>query len=77
MDLAAAERKWASLHEETPFHNGDFTSWSKDRSDSHPYHFQDGVRLWVSDVDYDPDGSWLSGRGAVDQEQDGGGEQQP
>ena len=60
MDLVAAEWKYAALHEDMPFHDGSFKSWAKERSDSHPYHFNDGVRLWVSDVDYDPDGTWLS-----------------
>lgn len=75
MELAAAERKWAALHEDMPFHNGDFTSWAKERSDSHPCHYNDGVRIWVADVDYDPEGTWLGG-GAVDREEDDGGEQQ-
>ena len=81
MDLAAADRKWAALHEDRPWHDGSFTSWVKERSDSHPFHFQDGVRLWVSDVDYSPDDTFLQSevaplRGsAIDREEDEGGEQ--
>lgn len=75
MDLMAAERKWAALHDAMPYHDGSFKSWVKERSDSHPFHYTDGVRLWVSDVDYTPDDDFLSGRGVVDREQDDSGEQ--
>lgn len=75
MELRAAERKWAALHEAMPWHDGTFSSWSQERSASHPCHYTDGVTLWVAEVDYDPDGDWLSGRGAVDEEQDDGGNQ--
>jgi hypothetical protein len=67
MDLAAAEWKWASLHEKEPFHDGSFEDWVKERSDSHPFHYSDGVRIWVADVDYEPEGTWLGG-GLVDGE---------
>lgn len=60
MDQAAAERKWAELHEEMPYHDGSFKSWVKERCDSHPYHYTDGVRVWVADVDYSPDDQFLS-----------------
>lgn len=71
----AAQRKWDAVHEAMPFHDGSFKSWVKERSDSHPFHYNDGVRWWVSDVDYSPDADFLSGRGAVDREEDGGGDQ--
>ena len=74
MELAAAERKWAALHQDMPWHDGKFQSWAKERSDSHPCHYSDGVKFWVSDIDYDPNGTWLSGRGAVDREEDDRGE---
>jgi hypothetical protein len=60
MDLAAAKRRYAALHEALPFHDGSFKSWVKERSDSHPFHFSDGVQVWVSDVDYSPDDNFLS-----------------
>lgn len=61
MDLAAAERKWAALHDDAQWHDGEFKSWAKERSDSHPYHLNDGVRIWVADVDYSPDDDFLGG----------------
>lgn len=76
MELAAAQRKWHELHKEDVFHDGTRTSWAKERSDSHAYHYDDGVRLWVSEVDYQPDETWLSvresGRGLQDQRDDDG-----
>ena len=63
-DLEAANWRYASLHEELPYHDGSFESWRKERSVSHPFRYDSGVRLWVSDVDYDPDGTWL---GAAEQ----------
>jgi hypothetical protein len=66
MELAATERKWATLHEDLPWHDGTFSSWSKERNAEHPCHYNDGVRIWVADVDYDPDGTWLSPAGVID-----------
>lgn len=62
MELEAATRKWHELHKEDVFHDGTRRSWRTERSDSHPYHYNDGVRLWASEVDYDPEGTWLSQR---------------
>lgn len=67
MELAAADRKWESLHKDRPFHDGSFKSWRVERSDSHPYHYTDGVRLWVAEVDYEPDGDWLSTPGLAEE----------
>jgi hypothetical protein len=81
MDLKAAERKWASLHADRPFHDGSFRSWAKEFSDSHPFHFNDGVLVWVSDVDYSPADQFLRSEYAPlpgrvhDQVEDNGGEQ--
>lgn len=60
MDQAAADRKWAALHEKAPWHDGSFTSWVAERSDSHPYHMNDGVRIWVDTTDWNPDDQFLS-----------------
>lgn len=61
MELANANARYEALHKDAPYHDGNFESWAKERSVEHPFHYNDGVRIWVSDVDYDPDGSWLSG----------------
>lgn len=54
MELAAANAAYARLHEKEPFHDGSFTSWAGDRSSSHPYHFNDGVSIGVTDHDATP-----------------------
>lgn len=63
MERAAAERLYAELHGEKyggyAWHDGTFQSWAKDRSSSNPYHFEDGVTIWVADVDVDPDNDFL------------------
>ena len=61
MDLAAAERRYKTLHEKQPFHDGTFESWAKDPSLSHPYHFLDGVRIFVAETDLFPDDDFLKG----------------
>lgn len=59
MVQAAAQREWHEMHPKgKKFHNGDRTSWSDEASESHPYFYEDGVRIWVADTDFDPDDSW-------------------
>lgn len=60
LELISAQRKYAALHEARPYHDGSFEDWSDKQSDSHPFKYDEGVRIWVADVDYDPDGTWLS-----------------
>lgn len=43
----ATDRLLAKRHEERPYHSGYFDSWAKDASSSHPFHFRDGLNLWV------------------------------
>lgn len=65
METAAANAKYDRLHKDAPFHNGimgeggDFTSWSATQSDAHPYHFRDGVRIWVAETDHNPGDRFL------------------
>lgn len=59
MELAAANWLYDQRHEAAPYHDGSFEDWAKERSASHPYHYRDGVRLWVSDVDYSPGDAFL------------------
>lgn len=54
MERDAADAAYAKLHEEEPYHNGSFTSWSKHRGEEHPYHFRDGVSIGVTDHDVTP-----------------------
>lgn len=64
--LAAAQALFADLHEDRPFHNGSperFTSpahWAKERSAAFPFHYGDGVAMWLSPVDL-PGPDFLAG----------------
>ncbi len=68
MDRAAANAKYDRLHEKTPFHDGTFEHWAKERSVSHPYSHRDGVTIWLADTDLSPDDHFLGGSapGATD-----------
>lgn len=59
MESAAANDRYESKHKDRPYHDGSFKSWAKDRSRQHPYHFRDGVTVWVHDVDLSPDDDFL------------------
>lgn len=59
METAAANARYDELHEDKPYHDGNFGSWSKERSPLHPYHARDGVNIWVHDVDLSPDDRFL------------------
>lgn len=60
MELASADRVYRSLHEAMPYHDGTFTEWVKEPDGGHPFHFMDGVHLFVSEVDLNPDDTFLS-----------------
>ena len=61
MELAAANWRFDEIHEAEPFHNGDESSWSATRSTDHPYHFRDGVTVFVAPTDFAPDDEFLTG----------------
>ena len=66
MELAAAEWRYDQLHEKRPFHDGTFGSWSEVRTHAHPYHFRDGVRIFVADSDLNPHDHFLGGASACE-----------
>lgn len=73
MDEAAASWRYEQLHKDVPYHDGTFKSWARERSSSHPYHFRDGVRIWVAPEDLAPDDDFLgrpSHQGGADAEPD-------
>lgn len=74
MELAAAERKYDDLHHDAPWHDGTFENWSAEKSPAFPYGHRDGVQLWISPVDVDPDDRFLSPASAEQDAQDGDGE---
>lgn len=59
MENAAASWRYQHIHEDEPFHDGTFTHWSATRSVDTPYHFGDGVSVWVSPQDLTPDDDFL------------------
>lgn len=67
----AALAKYQALHAEATvrvWHNGDETSWSKERDDSHPYRYDMGVTVWVAERDVNPDDDFLSQSDPLDGE---------
>lgn len=57
--LAAANRRYAMLHEGAPYHDGSFARWAKEPSADFPFHYLDGVTIWLSPVDLTPDDDFL------------------
>lgn len=64
-DRAAAERRYAALHDDEPYHDGTFAKWAKKATPDTPYHFNDGVTITVSDRDEHPDDNFLTKGGGV------------
>jgi hypothetical protein len=60
MEAARANRRYDQLHKDLQYHDGTFTSWGKNPSAEHPYHFRDGVTISVTPVDLSPDDDFLS-----------------
>jgi hypothetical protein len=58
--LAAADRLYDMLHEERPYHDGSFALWAKEPSREFPFHYRDGVTIWLSPVELNPDDDFLS-----------------
>lgn len=60
MERAAAEARYDKLHEDRPYHDGAFLNWSDKRNGHYPYHYKDGVTVWVAAEDHNPDDDFLS-----------------
>lgn len=67
MALAGAQAQWDALHKDRPYHDGSFTSWAEDRSPAHPYHYNDGVSIYIAAEDVAPDDEFLSDERAMPQ----------
>lgn len=63
-ERAAAERAYERLHKDAPYHDGTYQSWAKEASDSHPYHFSDGVTIGVAPTDLNPGDEFTTDRDA-------------
>lgn len=59
MKQAAIEWAYDRFREKEPFHDGTFRRWSAVRSLTHPYHYRDGVRLWLAPEDLSPHDHFL------------------
>lgn len=58
--LAAVNRLYDLLHEDAPYHDGTFERWAKEPSREYPFHYRDGVTIWLSATDLTPDEDFLS-----------------
>ena len=54
-----ADRAYGEKHKDKPFHNGREKGWAKSHSVKTPFHFRDGVRVWVSQHDLTPDDAFI------------------
>jgi hypothetical protein len=65
MQLEAAKARYEQIHSERPFHDGTltpdghFARWSKTRSADYPYHWSDGVGIFLAPVDLGLGGDFL------------------
>lgn len=68
MEQAAAAAFYDELHKDLPYHEGNFRLWRKERSHETPFHYLDGVRIWVSPEELDPEDDFLRKRPRDDEE---------
>ncbi len=60
MEEASARRRYSDLHGDRPWHDGTFTNWSSEATEATPYHFEDGVEVYVAETDLAPDDKFLT-----------------
>lgn len=64
--LAAAQRLYEELHKDEPYHDGSFEQWSKTASADFPFHYSDGVSIYLAETDENPEDDFLgTGRAAA------------
>ena len=59
MAREAAKRTYDDLHAKRPWHDGTFTTWTAERTTGTPFHYLDGVGIYVAPVDINPDDHFL------------------
>lgn len=67
MEREAATARYARLHAANTgrvWHDGTFTSWTKEPDEGHPYRYDMGVTIWVAQKDYSPEDTFLEGAAA-------------
>lgn len=71
MEKAAADARYAELHEKRAYHDGtfprDLSDWAEKRSAETPYHYLDGVTISVAPVDLAPHDHFLGGWSACEE----------
>lgn len=60
MEEAAAQKKYAEIHEARPYHDGRFRRWGENATAATPYHYLDGVHIGVSETDLNPGDDFLT-----------------
>lgn len=57
--LAVAERMYDELHKDRPWHDGTETVWAEKFSQMTPWHYRDGVSLYLAKTDENPEDRFL------------------
>ena len=52
---AVAERMYEKLHEDKPWHDGKFQIWGEKYSSITPWHYKDGVTIYLARTNENPD----------------------
>jgi len=68
--LEAAKRLYALRFKDRPFHDGSYEPQAEEPSAKHPFHYLDGVAIWLSPTELRPDDDFI-GRSSLAQEPDG------
>lgn len=58
--LAAANRKYDELHKDRPYHDGSETVWSETPTVLTPFHYRDGVTIFLAATELNPDDDFLA-----------------
>lgn len=66
MHEAAAQRQYKDLHKERPYHDGSFSRFTSEPTAATPFHFEDGVEIFVAAFDANPGDEFLTARNPFD-----------
>lgn len=59
MQLEAVKGLYGERHKKQPYHDGKFLIWGEHRTKLTPFHYTDGVTIWLSREDLTPDDDFL------------------
>ena len=71
MQLEAAKRRFAALHEVRPYHDGTMTVWMEKPSRMTPFHYADGVSIFLAPEELGLGGDFLKWDESVAEQPDG------